>query len=175
MYDRHHFVMRTNKQSISSGVIEILATSVEKYLQLEDFLYNTSLYAYYGGRTVPKKSALAMALRRLKTRGLIEESKIDNQIVYKLTSSGQELISKSEKLLPNNQSILVVFDIPEQKRFIRNLFRRNLKKWGFVQFQKSVWLSQNDVYQKLEAYINDLKIQQWVSVFQTSRFTSNKT
>ena len=35
---------------------------------------------------------------------------------------------------------LVIFDIPENERAFRDIFRRTLKNEGFVEFQKSIWI-----------------------------------
>ena len=34
----------------------------------------------------------------------------------------------------------LLFDIPEEKRTIRDEFRAGLKRLGFIQFQQSVWI-----------------------------------
>lgn len=49
------------------------------------------------------------------------------------------------KALKNNDRVMIVFDIPESRRNIRDVFRKDLKLLGFRQFQKSVWISAYDV------------------------------
>lgn len=68
---------------------------------------------------------------------------------------------------------IVIFDIPEERRIIRNLFRRNLKKWGFKQLQKSVWISKSNFYSKIVDYIKDLGIDHWVVVLETDKINPN--
>ena len=68
---------------------------------------------------------------------------------------------------------MVIFDIPEEKRIIRNLFRRNLKKWGFKHLQKSVWISKRNVFDKLESYIKDLGIEKWIIVMEVHRLSTH--
>lgn len=56
--------------------------------------------------------------------------------------------------LSNNKSIMVIFDIPENRKNIRNAFRRDLKLLGYEQLQKSVWLSSYDVLRETEELID---------------------
>lgn len=62
---------------------------------------------------------------------------------------------------------IVIFDIPEQKRVIRNLFRRRLKEWGFTRWQQSVWVTKRNVTNKLKILIADLKIEDWIAVIES--------
>lgn len=157
------------KDSLSYVTLSVLERAIDGYVRFEDFAYNPGIYAYHGGR-VPKKSSLAQAIRRLKNEGYVSGVKAGSSLLIKLTVKGKELMEdRKENKAWDGRWRVVVFDIPEQKRIVRNLFRRNLKKWGFNQVQKSVWVSQRDVYQKLVDYIEDLGISDWVKVFETSK------
>ncbi len=150
-----------------------LEKTIDGYVRMEDFLYNTHIYAKGYDRPL-KKSSLAQTLHRLRVQGLIENSLVDDQILIKLTQIGKDFLDletvKSEKW--DGKWRVVIFDIPEQKRIIRNLFRRNLKRWGFKQLQKSVWISKRDVYDKLAAYIEELLIDKWVSVMEVTKLSN---
>lgn len=160
--------MRVNKNSTSLIVLDILEKTVDGFVQVEDFLYNSGIYAYHGGR-IPPKSALSQAIRRLKNKDFIKEIKTDDQkIILKLTIAGKNFLGKDEERWDGKWRI-VSFDIPEQKRVLRNLFRRNLKKWGFKYLHKSVWISKRNIYQKLTDYIKELKIEPWVTVIEADK------
>ncbi|MBI2595259.1 hypothetical protein HYW46_00810 [Candidatus Daviesbacteria bacterium] len=164
--------MRINKGSLSSIILSILEKSVDGYVRFEDFASNPGLYAYYGRweKNLPK-SGFAKAIARLKAGELVEKVKVDNQMIVKLTNVGEQF------LFDNNLKDdgwdekwrIVIFDIPEQKRIIRNLFRRNLKKWGFKPLQKSVWISKRDVFEKLTRYISDLKLEPYITVIESNK------
>ena len=62
---------------------------------------------------------------------------------------------------------IVVFDIPEKNRTIRELFRNRLKEWNFVRWQRSVWVSKSSVTEVLREYIKFLGIADWVLVFES--------
>lgn len=162
--------MRVNKNSIAEIILKIIANSADGYVRLEDFMYNPSLYAYYGGRISPPKSHIAATIRRLLVKDLIEKSIHQDIQTLKLSQAAQELDNlKTNETQFTDRWVIVVFDIPEQKRLIRNLLRRNLKKWGFKKLQRSVWISRKIVFDKLVRYISDSGIEDWVSVFETNR------
>lgn len=164
--------MRTYKNSLTNAILFALEKTVDGYIHLEDFAYHH--YRYHYGIPELKKSSLSQALKRLREGGLIEQVKLKNDVLIKLTEAGKDLISdKFEEKDWDRKWRIVVFDIPEEKRIIRNLFRRNLKKWGFKHLQKSVWISKRNVFDKLESYIKDLGIEKWVIVMEVNRLTSH--
>lgn len=160
------------KKSLSQAVLFALEKAVDGYVIFEDFIYNPLLE-----RPV-KKSEFAQALKRLRERGLIEEDRVDTKkVVLKLTEVGRNMLgvgSFDEKEWDGKWRI-VIFDIPEQKRLIRDLFRRNLKKWGFKHLQKSVLISKQDVFSKLTGYIKDLGIEKWVVVFESDKLSNHNS
>lgn len=156
------------KGSLSWWILLALEKAVDGYVVFEDFIYNPLLE-----RPV-KKSELSLVLRRLRERGLVEQVKLKDDVIIKLTEAGRDLVNnKFEDKDWDGKWRVVIFDIPEEKRIIRNLFRRNLKKWGFKPLQKSVWMSKRDVFNKLESYIKDLEIEKWVVVMEVNRLTSH--
>lgn len=161
--------MRVNKNSLSRVILEILAKSVDASVRLIDFAEKTHLYAYSNRweKELPK-SALSKALIRLNKKGLIEKEFIDEELIIRLTSAGRLLLPEDETKW-DGKWIVVVFDIPEQKRLIRNIFRRFLKKLGFKQLQKSVFISKKSLFEKLAEEIKTLEIESWVTIFQTDR------
>lgn len=159
--------MRVYKKSLAKIILLVLEKTVDGYVAFEDFVYNPLL----AGRDL-KKSKLSKALKRLREGGLIKQVKIKDDLIFKLTESGKELISDGfEEKDWDGKWRIVIFDIPEQKRVIRNLFRRNLKKWGFKHLQKSVWISKRRVFDKLNFYIKDLGIEKWVIVMEVDRLS----
>jgi len=54
---------------------------------------------------------------------------------------------------------MVIFDIPEEKRWIRNQFRRDLQMLGYQKLQKSVWLCPYDVLKETQVLIKQYSIE----------------
>ncbi|MBI2596575.1 winged helix DNA-binding protein [Candidatus Daviesbacteria bacterium] len=163
--------MEVRRGSLSYSLLTFLEKSIDGYVRLEDFTYHHYRYRY--GIPELKKSALSKAIARLKEKGLIETDKKDiGQVVLKLTDEGKTviLLTGDGTASWDGKWRIVIFDIPEQKRLIRDLFRRNLKKWGFKHFQKSVWISKKNVTDKLFNYIRDLGVEKWVWVFESEKY-----
>lgn len=161
------------KGSLSYFVLTALEKTIDGYIRFDDLIHHSGRYAYGDGwdRSL-KKSELAQAIKRLRDSGIIEEVKLRDDIILRLTTSGEELVNHETKEWDGKYRI-VIFDIPEQKRIIRNLFRRNLKKWGLKHLQKSVWISKRDVFDKLDSYIKDLGIEKWVIVIEANKLTAD--
>lgn len=60
---------------------------------------------------------------------------------------------------------LVSFDIPESFRINRNRFRRSIKKMGFKQIQKSLWVSNRNVGEYVEIAAREYKVEPYVAYF----------
>lgn len=165
--------MEIRRGSLAYILLAALEKSIDGYVRLEDFAYHHYRYRYRYGVPELKKSALSKAVARLREKGLIETDKTDvGKLILKLTDEGRTAIILSSEDVKkwDGKWRIVIFDIPEEKRVIRNLFRRNLKKWGFKQLQKSVWISKKDVMDKLFNYIKDLGAEKWIWVFESEKY-----
>lgn len=159
------------KGSASYIILTILEKSIDGFLKVQDLRQHPAAYMYYGGRDVPK-SALSQAIKRLKDGGFIQKVKIGNEVVLKLLKSIDYIIDGNESEANwDGKWRIVSFDIPEEKRIVRNLLRRNLKKWGFKHLQKSVWISKKNVYEKLVTYVQDLGIKEWVTIIEADKIS----
>lgn len=84
----------------------------------------------------------------LEKQGYIKKYKSKKNSELLLTEKGMQ---KASKYIFNDWKIkppkiwdkkwrLVIFDIPEEKKHLRNTVRDKLKSFGFLQLQKSVWV-----------------------------------
>lgn len=64
---------------------------------------------------------------------------------------------------------LISFDIPETKRSNRNNFRRAIKRIGFKQVQKSLWVSDRNVVDLVELAIQEYAVDDYVAYFLSDR------
>jgi|SRR3989344_2794306 len=95
------------------------------------------------------RKQLYQILERLKLRGAIEMIKRGDGIEkVQFTNAGKALFLsrqfKDMKLSPkkkwDRKWRFVLFDIPESKKKTRDALRRKLKHFGFLEFQKSVFI-----------------------------------
>lgn len=159
--------MKIRKGSLSTVILLALEKAIDGYVRFEDFAYHH--YRYHYGIPELKKSALSAALKRLREAGYIEKGINEGQVILKLTELGQEALGpKFDENKWDGKWRIVIFDIPEDKRGIRDLFRRRLKSWGFQNWQQSVWVTRSDITSKLRKLIGELEIQSWVAVVESN-------
>lgn len=86
------------------------------------------------------------ALDSLEKHDLIKKVKKGDNITIQLTKKGKNFAEfkkntnkKFEKLKKGKR--FVIFDIPEKDRKKRNIFRNYLKLIGYIEFQKSVFIT----------------------------------
>ncbi|MBU1031941.1 hypothetical protein KKE03_03410 [Patescibacteria group bacterium] len=158
--------MWVKKNSLSYFILLALEKTVDGYIRFEDFAYHA--YRYRWGIPKLKQSEFSQALKRLRERGLVTKDITNtNEIILKLTDLGREVLGHETEEEWDGKWRIVIFDIPEEKRIIRNLFRRRLKGWGFKKWQQSVWITKKNVSRKIRLLIHDLKIEDWIAVIES--------
>lgn len=95
-----------------------------------------------------KRYRLGQTLKRLKRQKIIEVVETKDGPIIKITENGMNRALKyklDEMRIKQKESWdkkwrIVIFDIPEGKRKLRDEFRERLKQLGFYQLQKSVFV-----------------------------------
>ncbi len=110
-------------------------------------------------------SVYTQSIYRLGKRGLIN-TKNDS---YKLSSKGISYCENPynpirEKIKPENM-VLVIFDIPENKKKTREWIRRQIKNWNFKMIQKSVWVGRGPLPEEFKKRLNILGVKEGVKMF----------
>ena len=166
--------MAGRKETVGKFILFVLEKTIDGYVRFDDLIHHSRSYAWGGGWEYPlKKSALSQALKRLREKGFIEklsDNKDKSKIIFKLTELGREftLLSKSENEIEwDGKWRIVVFDIPESKRVVRDILRNRLKLWGFTPWQKSVWASKKNLTNKLRNLTKELGMEDWVLVIES--------
>lgn len=122
------------------------------------------------------RKELYHALRRLRLHGLVETIKKTNEAeTLSLSNRGKahwlkyqfhNLRLKKSKFWDKKWRI-VLFDIPETQRKIRNALRRKLKDLGFLEFQKSVFINPHPCRNEVNFIINFFNIEENVFYLET--------
>lgn len=109
-----------------------------------------------------EKEGLKRAIKSLYESKLIKEKhNPDETVTLVLTDRGKERaltynLDKMEIKRPNQWDEkwrVVLFDIPEKVRWIRDAFRYRLNQLGFYEFQKSVFVHPFDCQEEIEYLI----------------------
>lgn len=148
---------------------------------LSDLIFHPYRIVYgHFPKEVSCKTAL-VTVHRLQRSGYIEKGVFEQEVCLKLTELGfkklQEKRQKRKEKSLLNEKIkkekwdgfwrVVIFDIPEENKRIRNVLRETLKVLEFKQLQKSVWVSKKNYTNELRGWVRDLNLFQHVLIFET--------
>jgi len=97
-------------------------------------------------------------LRRLRRSRYINTKDINNDEVIEITPQGRKLLLKysyDDILIPTPKKWdkkwrIVIFDIPEKKRQVRNAINIKLKELGFIAIQKSTYIYPYECRKEIE-------------------------
>lgn len=119
-----------------------------------------------------KHNFIQMVGRSLKT-GDIEKFIKNGKIYLRLTSSGKEKIHREFPISNltqkwNKKWIVVIFDIPEKARKMRDKLRIKVQSIGFGMLQESVWISPLPIGQDIKEMIEAIGLRDNVFVMEVS-------
>lgn len=111
------------------------------------------------------KQRLYEVASRLKRKGFVEFLQEDGRTRMRITEAGQaELRKAALRAAPNRPARwdkkwrLVIYDIRENRRPLRQQIRSILNRFGFVRLQNSVWVSPYDCEELITLLKTDLRI-----------------
>ena len=166
-----------NKQSLrplglklKDVILLTLEKAVDGAVVFADFYDNPRRFVWYGPYEYPK-STLSAALARLRKKELIEKTIDEGKVILKLTEAGNDwlLMHKDESLVKWDGIFrMVIFDIPESHKSVREVLRKKLKEWRFVKWQKSVWVSKKPLTEKIRNLVRELGVGDWVLVVESN-------
>ena len=103
--------------------------------------------------------------------GLRATSKGRNYIKRKIDAL-QQFNFKFDKDAPKN--LIVMFDVPEQKKAEREWLRWHLKKFKYSMIQKSVWVGPSPLPQEFLNYIKNIGLKESLKTFKLARGYDSK-
>lgn len=133
-----------------------------------EYLYGFVPYRY-------RKHNFEVRVRASLKTGYLEKIIKNGEVFFRLTSSGQEKIIRDFPILAlqskpwDRRWKIVVFDIPEKERKVRNYLRAKLYELGFGMLQESVWISPFDIIEDLREYLENSHLGENVFVFTAGR------
>lgn len=105
-----------------------------------------------------EQSLFGRTMKRLKKQKLVEIVEEKGQTLVRITEAGRvralrykldEIQIKKPKVWDKKWRI-VIFDIPEKYKRMREIFRDHLKTMGFYMLQKSVWVHPYPCFNEIE-------------------------
>ena len=97
---------------------------------------------------------------------------------YILNKNGKEYLNKNKKKqlknfepVENNspKNLLLLYDIPEDKKQERDWFRRTLIKFGFVMVQRSVWVGPSPLPKEFLDYVKSIRLKDSIKTFKLEK------
>jgi len=107
----------------------------------------------------------------LKNKGYIKIKNLEEKQEVILTKRGVEKVLKiqfrtmKKRGRPDGKWQMVIFDIPERKRDLRDIFRENLQLLGYRMLQQSVWVCPFDVLKETEGVIRQYELDDYIRLF----------
>ncbi len=122
-------------------------------------------YSLHISRMRYPRSTYNYRLRKFSKLGLVKKQntkKYGNTFV--LTDKGRSLLHKPKNTekRSDNLSTIILFDIPEEKRRERNIFRRYLLRNGYVLIQKSFLIAPYKISTETREVIRELRLSPYI-------------
>jgi|SRR3989344_1740412 len=107
------------------------------------------------------------ALFRMAAGGLIEKNKYLKELRAVITGEGKLLMQRKN---PEKDGIwkMVIFDIPEKHKKVRNILRAKLKQLHFKKWQNSIWMSPFALDKEIEEEFRELGKKYFVRLIKTT-------
>lgn len=103
-------------------------------------------------------------LNRLKSNGVVSLDR--ENVVFNKKVLNSHFQYRNMSIKPTGETkVLVLFDIPETKRKIRNWLRLQLKLWNFQMIQQSAWLGDGPLPKEFLDHLKLLDIKECIKVF----------
>lgn len=102
-------------------------------------------------------------LRSMDRRGYIKLKKANKQYSVTITRKGKiKLLENKKDKTADGKWRMLSFDIPEKMRVQRNLFRRSIRRVGYRQVQKSLWVCPYNKADEIDLLIYEYNLKPYV-------------
>jgi DNA-binding transcriptional regulator PaaX len=115
--------------------------------------------------------SFSQLIYHLKRKGYIKIQNFERKQGVLLTRKGAEKVLKIQGKIAQKQKRkdgkwqMVIFDIPEKKKGLREILRGALRTIGYERLQDSVWVCPYEVEKETEGTIRECGIDPYVKVF----------
>ncbi|MBM2820822.1 MAG: Transcriptional regulator, PaaX [Candidatus Berkelbacteria bacterium] len=156
---------------------KILLFLEENGMVLHETLYHPSRMAYHYLETRDRigRQAFYNAIQRMKKQKLLQKKRQNGATKFTITEKGRLKIfglnTKPDQW--DGKWRIVIFDIPETKRDLRNFFRGKLQELGYRFLQESVWICPYNIADKVEDLIAMCKVGQYIHYLVVEELDNN--
>lgn len=110
-------------------------------------------------------------LNHLQKQGFVARMKQDTRSLWKLTQTGRQKIKdirhspRRYAVESDNETKIIIFDIPEKEKKQRNWLRAALQHIQFTILQKSVWIGTSAIPKEFLADLHERKLMSYIQIF----------
>ncbi|MEA1936743.1 MAG: hypothetical protein U9N04_01365 [Patescibacteria group bacterium] len=117
------------------------------------------------------KQKFSQLIYYLKKRNYIKIKNLKQNKGIILTKKGAEKILKTKfkinkkKKRADKKWQMIIFDIPEEKRWLRDLLRDNLRILNYKMLQRSIWICPYDIQKETEFILKKHSLNLYIKLF----------
>jgi DNA-binding transcriptional regulator PaaX len=154
--------------SMVGEILEELWNSEYNYKGIRVNIFGISRFKKYSTRS------FHVTIDRLKRKGIIEKEL--NGVV--LSKYGKEYVRKKfdslrqfdkPAIISNDKNLLVMFDVPVEKKGEREWLRWHLKKFGYIMIQHSVWVGPSPLPKEFKDYLKKINLDKCIKTFKLAK------
>ena len=118
------------------------------------------------------EQAFRSALSRLKKQGIVESA---GWGLWRMTAKGKTLVKnnaekrkayeRTRMASQEKKDTIVIFDVPELRRTLRDYLRSELVALGYEQLQKSVWIGGGPLPEAFMGFVKEKKLTETMHIF----------
>lgn len=154
--------------SIVSEILEELWNTNLNYKGIRVNIFGIPRFGKY------KHESVRNTLWRLERDGFIEKeisgiilSKYGKEYVKRKFESLKQF-NKTEGI-SEDKKLLVMFDVPTERKGEREWFRWHLKKFGYIMIQQSVWVGPAPLPEEFTTYLKEIKLNKCIKTFKLEK------
>ena len=72
------------------------------------------------------------------------------------------------------KNLILMYDVIEEKKKERDWFRRQLKNFGYIMIQRSVWVGPSPLPKEFLSYVKDIGLKDHLKTFRLAKFYNEK-
>ena len=151
--------------SIEDKILEFLLKPKYRYNGMNVSALGIPIFLPY------RRQSVVNALLKLSKRDFIRRDGDScimlrpNGLKYIESRSAQLKLFDRKSFKYNKKKLLVLFDIPEDRKTLREWFRKQLIGFGYDMVQKSVWLGPGPLPQEFIEYIKEIGLKDYIRIF----------
>lgn len=119
--------------------------------------------------------AVRAAISRMSKQGWVQSEKRGNRSYYSLTEQGQARMEEASKRIYKSESTkwdgywrMLVYNIPENKRGLRDELRKELVWSGFGNLSNSCWITPNPLDEQIHRLVDKYDIKDYITYFKST-------